>query len=270
MIAILLPLIVLPQTAIERPLPIARRFLRKGHKFIVCAHRGDHTVAPENSIEAYDRAIKIGADFGEVDLRMTKDGVIVLMHDATVDRTTDGHGTVSNLTLQEIKALKFKRATEKNESVPTFEELLKAVRGKINLYLDIKAVRAKDVLPLLKKYRMERSAIAYVYGPANVDEWRRDAPEIPIISDISKRTDVEQIERDWRAHPFAISDGRASGYTQQLVDIWHKLGVVVVPDIQSGDEGPAKWAPMLAMGVDGLQTDHPKELIDYLKSVGAR
>jgi glycerophosphoryl diester phosphodiesterase len=270
MIAILLPLIVLPQAAIERPLPIARRFLRKGHKFIVCAHRGDHTVAPENSLEAYDRAIKIGADFGEVDLRMTKDGVIVLMHDATVDRTTDGHGTVSNLTLQEIKALKFKRVTEKNESVPTFEELLKAVRGKINLYLDIKAVRAKDVLPLLKKYRMERNAIAYVYGPANVDEWRQDAPEIPIISDISKMTDADQIEQDWRAHPFAITDGRASGYTQQIVDIWHKLGVVVFPDIQSGDEGPEKWAPVIEMGVDGLQTDHPGELIRYLNSRGIR
>jgi glycerophosphoryl diester phosphodiesterase len=248
-----------------RPLPIAKRFLRHGHRFIVCAHRGDHTMAPENSLDAYERAAKEGADYGEADLRMTKDGVIVLMHDATVDRTTDGHGAVANMTFAEIRALHFKNAQRPDEKVPTFEELLDVVRGKMGIYMDIKAVHAKDVLPLLKKHRMEKDVIAYLYGPTHRREWIADAPEIPIISDNRMRS-TDQIETDWKPTPFAITDGPSREYTPEFVQKFHDLGVAVVPDIQGSDEAPTKWDPMLDMGVDGLQTDHPGDLIAYLKS----
>jgi glycerophosphoryl diester phosphodiesterase len=250
----------------NRPLPFAKTILGRGHHFIVCAHRGDHTEAPENSLDAYERAIKDGADYGETDLRMTKDGVIVLMHDNTVDRTTDGHGKVSDLTFEEIRKLHFKHALRPNEKVPTFEELLDTVRGKLKIYMDIKAVHATDVVPLLKKHRMEKNVIAYLYGPAHRDEWLRDAPQIPIISDLMTMKSGEQIEREWRAHPLAITDGGYEDYRLEFVEKWHALGVAVVPDIQGSDESPAKWQPMIDMGVDGLQTDHPKDLVDYLKS----
>lgn len=246
-----------------------RRFLRPGHKMAVCAHRGDHLVAPENSVDAYPRAAQDGADFGEADLRMTKDGVIVLMHDDTVDRTTDGHGRVADLTFQEIRHLHFKHPSVENQVVPTFEELLDAVRGKLCIYMDIKAVHAKDVLPLLRKHRMERRVIAYLYSPDQRREWTQDAPQIPIISD-NEMTSVDQIERDWKVAPFAITDGSARDYTAAYVAKFHQMGVAVVPDIQGSDEGPAKWQPTLDLGVDGLQTDHPAQLIAYLKERGLR
>ncbi len=247
------------------PNPVAKPFLRRGHHFIVCAHRGDHTVAPENSLDAYERAAKDGADYGEADLRMTKDGVIVLMHDDTVDRTTDGHGRVADLTFAEIRALHFKHPVRMDEKVPTFEELLDDVRGRLRIYMDIKAVHPKDVLPLLKKHHMEKEVIAYLYGPMHRSEWIHDAPEIPIISDNEIKSS-DQIERDWKPFPFAITDGGYREYTAEFVQKFHDLGVAVVPDIQSGDESPSKWQPMLDMGVDGLQTDHPADLIAFLKS----
>ena len=245
--------------------PQAKPFLRRGHHFIVCAHRGDHNIAPENSIDAYLRAAKEGADYGEADLRMTKDGVMVLMHDDTVDRTTDGHGRVQDLTFEQIRALHFKNPSVPDQKVPTFEELLDAVRGKMGIYMDIKAVHPKDVLPLLKKHRMEKQVIAYLYGPAHRAEWIKDAPEIPIISDNNMKS-VDQIEAEWKPTPFAITDGGFRGYTLEFVQKFHTMGVVVVPDIQGRDENEAKWQPMLDMGVDGLQTDHPAELIAFLKS----
>ena len=254
----------------DRPLYIAKPFLREDHHFIVCAHRGDHTLAPENSLDAYERAAADDADFGETDLRMTKDGVIVLMHDDTVDRTTDGHGKVKDMTLAEIRALHFKHPIRPEEKVPTFEELLETVKGKLNIYMDIKAVHAKDVLPLLIKHGMMKNVIAYVYTPSQRDEWRKDAPTIPVISDLFTMKSPEQIEKDWKPHPFAITDGGYDGYNIEFVKKWHSLGVAVVPDIQSKDEGPEQWKPMLDMGVDGLQTDHPGDMVSLLKSIGAR
>ena len=252
------------------PNDLAKPYLRSGHHFIVCAHRGDHLVAPENSLDAYERAVADDADFGEIDLRMTKDGKMVLMHDATVDRTTDGHGKVSDLTFAEIRALHFKNAQRPKEVVPTFDELLDDLKGRLNIYMDIKAVHAKDVLPILKKHRMTKKVIAYVYSPFQVEEWRRDAPGIPIITDLASMKGNDQIERDWTAHKFDITDGSYSEYTSEFVTKWHSLGVCVVPDIQGSDESAAKWQPLIDMGVDGLQTDHPKALIEFLKQRGIR
>ncbi len=259
-------LITYPQS---RPFPFAKMYARKGHHFIVCAHRGDHTEAPENSLDAYEWAAKEGADYGEADLRLTKDGVIVLMHDDTVDRTTDGHGRVSDMTLEEIKSLHFKHPLRPDEKVPTFEELLRDIRGKLSIYMDIKAVHPKDVLPLLKKYHMQKDVIAYLYGPAHRQEWIREAPQIPIISDNAMQS-AEKIEANWKPTPFAITDGGYRDYTAEFVNKFHQLGVAVVPDIQGRDEAPAKWQPMIDIGVDGLQTDHPADLIAYLKKLGIR
>src|SRR5664279_5490013 len=75
------------------------------HTFIVIAHRGDHTQVPENTIAAFNEGIKNGVDYVEMDLRTTKDSVLVIMHDASVDRITNGKGKVSDLTYAEIKQL---------------------------------------------------------------------------------------------------------------------------------------------------------------------
>jgi glycerophosphoryl diester phosphodiesterase len=76
------------------------------HKFIVIAHRGDHVNVPENTLAAYENAIKNRVDYVEIDLRTTKDSVLVIMHDATVDRMTNGKGKISDLTYAELRKLK--------------------------------------------------------------------------------------------------------------------------------------------------------------------
>ena len=81
----------------------AAKILKLKHKFIVIAHRGDHTDVPENTIAAFKNGIKNGVDYVEIDLRTTKDSVLVIMHDATVDRMTSGKGKVSELLYSEIQ-----------------------------------------------------------------------------------------------------------------------------------------------------------------------
>src|SRR5882724_10476733 len=76
------------------------------HKIIVVAHRGDHVDVPENTLAAYEKAIQHGADFTEIDLRTTKDGELVIMHDASVDRMTNGKGNIKDLTYEQLRQLK--------------------------------------------------------------------------------------------------------------------------------------------------------------------
>lgn len=93
----------------------------------LCAHRGAMSTHPENTIPALEEAVRLGAHMIEFDIQLTKDGALVLMHDATVDRTTDGKGKVADLTLAEIKALDAGSKLDKRFAgtrVPTFEEAL--------------------------------------------------------------------------------------------------------------------------------------------------
>src|ERR1700760_5197163 len=96
--------VLFASTAIAQPNPAPKA----RHKYIVAAHRGDHTIFPENTLEGYAMAIKDGADYIEIDLRTTSDGKLVSMHDATLDRMTDGKGPVKDFTLEQLSALKVK------------------------------------------------------------------------------------------------------------------------------------------------------------------
>ena len=114
---------------------------RLKHPIAVIAHRAGRGIAPENTLAAIRKAIALKVDYVELDIRATKDGHLVIMHDRTVDRTTKGTGAVKDLTLAEIRALdagsKFD-ATNAGERVPTFEEVLKLCRGKVHIYVDHK------------------------------------------------------------------------------------------------------------------------------------
>jgi len=114
---------------------------QKGPIYVI-AHRGDHVHHAENSIAAIESAAAAGADYAELDVRTTKDGKLVLMHDKTVDRTTDGHGAVKEMTAEEIAHLTFK---DYGGSVPTFDEALNAAKGKIQIYLDWKDAKPEAI-----------------------------------------------------------------------------------------------------------------------------
>ncbi|MEV0821690.1 glycerophosphodiester phosphodiesterase family protein [Nonomuraea rubra] len=109
---------------------------------MIAAHRGQWRDAPENSLAAIRAAVEDGAEIVEIDVRPTRDGHLVLMHDETVDRTTDGTGRVADLTLAQIKALHLRQglggrqAAVTEHTVPTFEEAMRAVKGRALVNLD--------------------------------------------------------------------------------------------------------------------------------------
>jgi len=104
-------------------------------------HRGAKGYEPENTLRSFQKALELNVDAVELDVRRTKDGAIVVIHDAEVDRTTNGKGLVSELTLKEIKELDI----EKGEKIPTLEEALDFLDKKVKIFIELKEIGMKRV-----------------------------------------------------------------------------------------------------------------------------
>lgn len=270
LIAIISPLLFWAQTQgfKPNPAPVMR------HRFIIVAHRGDHVVYPENTLAAYGQAIKSDLDYVEIDLRTTKDGRLVSMHDASVDRMTNGKGLVKDLTFQQVESLQVK---SKNSSdtvfyhVPTFEQILKLCRNRIYIYIDFKEAAAAQTLAMLKQYGMEKQVLVYINKPSQFTDWRKTDPRMPLMVSLpdtvknvaSMRSFIEEYHPD-------ILDGDYSDYNAAMLACAKSFGMQVWPDGESASEGPAVWAKAVALGLNGLQSDHPEAFAQYLKQKGLR
>lgn len=153
----------------------------------VIAHRGYSAVAPENTLAAFRAAIDAGADAIEFDLRLTKDGHPVVMHDAAVDRTTDGHGLVADLTLAQVRALSAnKRFAPRfaEERVPTLDEVLALARGRVMALAELKDPDRKRLPGLLAealdRHDMARRTLVISFHAPSLARFRALRPEAPV------------------------------------------------------------------------------------------
>lgn len=144
---------------------------------LVIAHRGASAEAPENTLAAFRRALALGADAIELDVRLTRDGVPVVFHDATLNRLTAGRGPVARRTRRELRAF-----SVRGEPIPTLGETLDLLRGRAVAHVELK--RGVRVAPVVRAVRRARAAGGVIFGsfaPALLREARRLAPEIPAL-----------------------------------------------------------------------------------------
>ncbi|MDQ0214480.1 glycerophosphoryl diester phosphodiesterase [Oikeobacillus pervagus] len=152
---------------------------------IVAAHRGVPSLAPENTMAGYRLAYELGADLIETDLQITKDGHIVIMHDHTVNRTTDGTGQVSDLTLEEIRSLdagiKF-GPQFKGEKVPTFKEFLQEFKEKdVVLLIELKDTGIEEqVIKEIEEENMEKQVVLQSFDLGSMTKLNKLKPELPV------------------------------------------------------------------------------------------
>jgi len=248
--------------------PVKRVPVPASDHFVVISHRGAHETVPENTLEAYKLAASVGVDYAEMDLRTTKDGVLINMHDGTVDRTTNGKGKVSDLTWAEISKL----TINVTYRVPTFREILRTLRqGKVNLYLDFKEADPVKAYQEIRAEHMEKHTLVYVYSPDEVRAWRAAAPNLPLMSEFLDTLKTgEEIYQFGQTADLELFDGSFARYTPEITAAAKRAGVLCWPDIQNPGENPKQWQMAIDAGVTGLQTDHPTWLIAYLKSKGLR
>ena len=238
-------------------------------RIVVIAHRGNHEAAHENTLEAIRNAIAIEADFVELDVRRTKDGHHILMHDPTVKRTTGVKAGVGELTLHEIQALKILDPSRPGipiSRIPTIEEALDEIGSAIGLYLDFKDGDPQYLAAELRKRGQIKTTVVYA-GMGEIAAWKAAEPSMRFIVRIpGKNRSVKGLNEFLMRNPGIVLAGPVTDYTKKLVETAHSRGSQVWPDIQNPGENARQWSNALSLGVDGLQTDQPSQLISYLHS----
>lgn len=263
----------------------------------VASHRGDWIYAPENSIPALEHAIYFGANMIETDVHLTKDGKIVMMHDATVDRTTNGTGAIADLTLAEIKKLHLRNnfGGRTNLEVPTLEEYIKVANGKILLYLDKagvdlptnpKGYMVKELLKVLKANNVLEESVFVLDWPYEKarEIFGEDLEKViycPVIEDKIPNLDTYVNEYIEKLKPVAFQFRMASldseTYKQlpKVLKSGSKAFVAATweehtanhSDLVSIFDRPADgWGWLISQGFRILETNYPNDLIRYLKS----
>ncbi|WP_158795326.1 glycerophosphodiester phosphodiesterase family protein [Pedobacter sp. L105] len=244
------------------------------HKFIIIAHRGDHVIYPENTLKAYQEAIDHDADYVEIDLRTTKDGQLISMHNSTVNRMTNGDGAIKDLTFEQLEKLSVKSRDSLDHTtyrIPSFEQILKLCKNRIHIYLDFKEADPLAAYKMIEKYGMQKQVLVYINSPEQYTGWRKVAPAMPLM--LSLPDEVHNLDgmKDFLTHYHPdILDGSYQQYNPEMVIFAERNHLPVWPDIQSEGEGPADWNKALATGLKGLQTDHPAALIKFLKEKALR
>ncbi len=230
-------------------------------RVLVIAHRGASSEAPENTLSSIRQAIALGADAVEFDIRSTFDDELVLMHDDTVDRTTNGYGSVSSMTLSNIRTLDagyWFNERFRGEKVPTLYEVLSVI-ARSHL---VPLIEMKD------RYEAARGA-----APAVVEMLRdlniadrsvviaRDKNQLARIRDLSPLTATAIVTFSRRE-----AERGTGGYNDGLVAFWPSLSPDFVDRVHGSGEFVAAWtvAPgnmpdVARCGVDALITDNPRE-----------
>lgn len=154
---------------------------------LVFAHRGANQVAPENTLPAFQRALEMGVDGVELDVRYSSDGHLVIMHNPDLDQTTSGQGRVTSHTLQELRELDAGRwfgPEFAGTCVPTLDEVLDLFAGRCLVNIEIKsaeissAAMAKDVVEAVRAHRMEDQVVVSSFNPFALRPMKALAPEI--------------------------------------------------------------------------------------------
>lgn len=233
----------------------------------VVAHRGAGSLAPENTLAAIRKGIELGVDFVEVDVRTTKDGELVLMHDDTVDRTTNGSGAVSDLAAEQIAALdagaKFSPEYA-GERVPTFAQALDLCRGKVGIYIDPKDVTVWRVIEMLRERGMVGQAVLYCEVMQALESKGLE-PKLAIMPGPGEWLLVPGLAE-------VVAQGLKADYLDTHVIAWsaesvegaHRGGAKVCVDVMGPTDNEEGWRGAVAIGVDGMQTDRPDLLLRFL------
>lgn len=234
----------------------------------VCAHRGFHTIAPENSLPAFGAAVAMGAEEIELDLWFTKDGEPVLIHDSTLDRVSNGTGKVWEHTLQELRTLDFGIKWDESFAgmqIPTLEDILKKLACHCVMNIHLKTLGEKPeywdkVVNLIKKYDCEK----YVYVMSGQDEvlarLQRDYPHIPRCCGTGNAK--------WEIVDRAIQYGcqkvqlHKSYFNQEMIDKAHAHGIVC--NVFWSDD-PEETQKFLDMGIDVILTNDYHRIATIVK-----
>lgn len=246
---------------------------------IISGHRGGIVVGfPENSIEALENTLKHTAAFFEIDPRLTKDSVIVLMHDVTLDRTTNGAGKVSDYTWEELQQLRLKDHTGKITEcrIPTLEDAILWARGKTILNLDNKGVPYEMIASIIKNHGANNFVMMTVHSPEHAQFYLDRDSKSTFSAHIKTPKEFEDYKRagiPW-SQMIAYIGSENKPENKIMVDLLHDVGVKVMistaptyDKLSSKAERAKAYQDFMSQGPDIIESDLPIEVEEALMNL---
>ena len=239
---------------------------------LVTAHRGFSGDAPENTLAAFRKAIDTGSDMMELDVRFSKDAQMVVIHDDTLDRTTNGRGKVSDYTLKELKQLdagSWFAPQISSEQIPTLKEVLELAKGKIPVNIEIKddsrgqykiTDLADRALQEVKKAGMAEGVIFSSFYPSSLQRIKERDPRMWVA--LLYHRDWQSLGEVTGGRAFSVVNLRHSFLTREKIRRIHQEGMKVNTYTVNSEEEMEKF---IGWGIDGIITNHPDKLIQILK-----
>lgn len=265
----------------------------KSKNVLVVCHRGDWRNFPENSIPAIESVIEMGADVVELDIQLTKDSVLVLMHDGTIDRCTTGKGRVADLTYEELQKFYMKTAhgtrCSLNLKVPTLREALEVCKDRIVINIDKGYNHYGLVLALAEEMGMTEQIL--IKGSSSLASIREKMAAneqnllyMPIISPTNAKSMAlfeEYIADDEPQLAYEICWGEytpevesamqrliADGSKLWVNSLWNSLCGGLSDDVAWVTSADEVYGKLVDMGATMIQTDRPEYLLEYLRERG--
>ena len=244
----------------------------------VTAHRGASGYAPENTVSAIKKALAIGVDRIEIDVQQTSDGVVVLLHDKTLNRTTNANGKVGEMTFAQLKEVRANAEFENefpNELIPTLEQVFKLLDGTTEFVIEIKAGDKTypgiedNVAALIKKYKAEKWALVHSFNDKVLERLHKNYPSIRLQKLFVSYSGGLML--DFKLHAINLSEyDYVEGFGISLSSAKKKL----IDKIHALDKKVHVWTVndqadiqrMIDLGVDGIISNYPDKVNELLKT----
>jgi glycerophosphoryl diester phosphodiesterase len=247
-----------------------------GKPVLVAAHRAAHDIFPENSLAAIERAIVLGVDIIEIDVRLTRDGVPILMHDDTVDRMTDGTGKVRELTFAQVRELHMKGrdGAPSDHRVPTLSEALRVARGRVLVDLDLKTTAIEPVISRVLETGTIDQVLLFNGNYEVLQQFLKIAPDALVFPRAHSTEQAMVASSTLRPEAIHIDEGFNTDATHQAglasdSRLW--INALGDPDKLVAQGKAAEGInPLLAHGASIIQTDYPEAVMAYLEGIGRR
>lgn len=227
----------------------------------IIAHRGFSDIAPENTLIAFQKAIEIGADYFELDVHQTKDGILVVIHDKTINRTSSNNktGKINNLNFSELHSVRVGLSSKfgeeyNNEKIPTLKEALELAKGNIKVCVELKADKIENqVVELLNELDMIDQVIVFAFNDKSLVNIKKLNPEIKTLF-LKSYANIKTLDFVKEINANAIGVGYDTKITKEFISYAHKNNIEVFKWTVNKEQ---EMKELIDLQIDGIITNKP-------------
>lgn len=227
----------------------------------IIAHRGFSDIAPENTLIAFQKAIEIGADYFELDVHQTKDGILVVIHDKTINRTSSNNktGKINNLNFSELQSVRVGLSSKfgeeyNNEKIPTLKEALELAKGNIKVCVELKADKIENqVAELLNELDMIDQVIVFAFNDKSLVNIKKLNPEIKTLF-LKSYANIKTLDFVKEINANAIGVGYDTKITKEFISYAHKNNIEVFKWTVNKEQ---EMKELIDLQIDGIITNKP-------------